>query len=340
MPDVVRPAALRPGDTIAIVSTSWGGAGLLPERFGRAVGALKALGYAVRVMPYAEGVSDGVRDFVSGSVEERLADVHGAFADPSVRGVLSAIGGDHCAQLLSGLDFELIAANPKVFCGYSDTTTLLHAIHARTGLVTMYGAAAIPEFGEVGGPDDVVVDQFQRVVGRAEPAGPLPRVPWQAVEPREVTDPAGRPRVRVDGEPRTVLRAGRASGPLLAGCLPSLRNLIGTPWQPDYRGRVLLVEPSNEPYDAQWADADLTHLRNAGLLDDLAALLVGRTVGWSPEQRTMLHGCVLDAARGFDYPVLGGVEVSHSAPLLTVPVGVLATVDGEDLTIDEPAVRA
>jgi muramoyltetrapeptide carboxypeptidase len=337
MPELIRPPALRPGDTIAIVSTSWGGAGLLPERFQRAVGALESLDYEVRVMPNAEGVSDGVRDFVSGSVEERLADLHAAFADRSIRGVLSAIGGNHCAQLLADLDFDLVAANPKVFCGYSDTTTLLHAIHARTGLVTMYGAAAIPEFGEVGGPDAEVVEQFQRVVGRPEPAGALSRVSWQSGEERQVSDPEGRPRVRVEGEPRVALRAGSASGPLLTGCLPSLRNLIGTPWQPDYRGRVLLVETPEVPYDPEWADADLTHLRNAGLLDGLAALVVGRSDGWTTEQVAMLHGCVLDAVRGFDYPVLGGVEVSHSAPLLTVPIGVRVSVDG-DLTIVEPAV--
>lgn len=323
---------------MAIVSTSWGGARLLPERFERGVAALKALGLTVRVMPNAQGTGWGLRDWVSGSPEQRLADLHEAFADPAVDAVLSAIGGEHSAQLLEGLDLDLVRANPKVFCGYSDTTTLLHALHARTGLVTFYGAALLPEFGEVGGPDPEVVEGFRRAAGVAEAAGAVPRVAWQATEPRQVSDREGRPRVRHPGEPRIALRPGRASGRLLPGCLPSLRALVGTPWQPEYTGRVLLVETPEAPYEPESADADLTHLRNAGLLRGLAALVVGRTDGWTAAEVSQLHECVLDAVRGYGYPVLAGVECGHSAPLLTLPVGVEATVDSEELVIDEPAV--
>lgn len=338
MTGAVLPRALPPGGHIAVVSTSWGGIGELSARSARGVAALEQLGYRVTLMPHAAGTSDGLRDWVSATAQERLADLHAAFADPAVDLVLSAIGGNHSAQLLEGLDLDLIRANPKAFCGYSDTTTLLQAIHAGTGLVTFYGPALLPEFGEIGGPDAEVVEQFQRVLGTAEPAGPLPVVPWQATEDRAVTDAAGRPRERVAGEPRRLLRPGGAAGPLLAGCLPSMRHLVGTPWQPDCAGRVLVLETPEAPYDAELADADLTHLRNAGLLVDLAALVVGRTEGWSPAQVGALHGCVLDATRGYDYPVLAGVEVTHSAPLLTVPIGVPARVDGLDLVIEDAAV--
>ena len=110
---LVRPRAVSPGDTVAVVSTSWGGAGLLIERFHRGVQALESLGYEVRVMPQALGTSDGVREWVSGTREERLQDVHAAFEDPEVTCVLSAIGGNHSAQLLEGIDFETIRSNPK-----------------------------------------------------------------------------------------------------------------------------------------------------------------------------------------------------------------------------------
>lgn len=333
------PPALGPGDTIAVVSPSWGGAGLLRDRRDRAVSALRRLGYEVRLMPHAAGVTDGTRDWVSGSRAERLADLHDAFADPAVGGVLAAIGGQHSAQLLDGLDLDLVRTHPKVFCGYSDITSLHHALHARTGLVTFYGPALLPEFGEVGGPDEEVVAHFRRVVGRPDVSGPLPRVPWQADEPRQVTDPEGRARARHAGEPRTVLRAGEGSGPLLAGCLPSVRGLVGTPWQPSYAGRVLVLEAPEAPYSPEDADTDLTHLRNAGLLEGLAGLVVGRTDGWPERDRDLLHACVLDAVRGYDYPVLAGVECTHSAPQLTLPLGVPARIVGEDLVLEGPAVR-
>jgi muramoyltetrapeptide carboxypeptidase len=176
---IVRPLALRRGDTIAIVSTSWGGPGLLRERFERGIDALGKLGYRTRVMKNARAVSDGVRDWLAGSRDQRLADLHDAFEDPEVQCVLSAIGGNHSAQLLEGLDLDLIREHPKLFCGYSDTTTLLLALHGRTGLVTVYGPALLPEFGEIGGPGAEVVDWFERVTS-PEPAGELPSIPWQA----------------------------------------------------------------------------------------------------------------------------------------------------------------
>lgn len=75
-----------------------------------------------------------------------------------------------------------------------------------------------------------------------------------------------------------------------------------------------------------------------GLLAGLSALVVGRTPGWDDSQIAQLHACVLDAVAGYDYPVLAGVECTHSAPLLTLPIGVLATVDGEELVVEEAAV--
>ena len=153
------------GDTIGVVSPSWGGAGLLADRFERGLVALESLGYEVRVMPNARKVADGGRDWVAGSIADRVSDLHAAFRDSAIRCVLSAIGGNHSAELLQQLDFELLAAHPTLFCGYSDTTSLLLALHARIGLVTVYGPALLPEFGEMGGPDAEVVKQFTRLTG-------------------------------------------------------------------------------------------------------------------------------------------------------------------------------
>jgi muramoyltetrapeptide carboxypeptidase LdcA involved in peptidoglycan recycling len=335
----VRAPVFGRGDTIAVVSTSWGGAGLLGERFARGIEALAKLGYRVKVMSNARAVSDGVRDWVAGGRDARLADLHDAFADLEVRCVLSAIGGNHSAQLLEGLDLDLIREHPKLVCGYSDTTTLLLALHARTGLVTIYGPALLPEFGEIAGPDPEVVDWFERVASSTVPAGALPRIPWQAVEDRAVSDAEGRARRRKNPEPRLILRGGAAQGRLLVGCLPSIRTLIGTPWEPDWKGALLVIETPESPYDPAWADADLAHLRNAGILASIAGLAVGRTDGWSQAEQAQLHACVLDSCRDYDYPVVAGIECSHAAPLLALPIGVAARLDGDQLIIEEAAVR-
>jgi muramoyltetrapeptide carboxypeptidase len=329
------PPALSSGDTIAIVSPSWCGPAELPAAYRRGLAALRAHGYDVRVMAHAEGR----RGWVSGTPQERVADLHDAFADPDVRAVLCTIGGLHSAQLLPLLDFDLIAANPKIFCGYSDITSLHLAIHGMTGLVTFYGPAVIPQWGAVGGPLDYMVDHFAQVVEGPQPAGALPRADFEIQDTDfERAERTGEPLRRSPSRPREVLRSGRASGPLVAACLPVARNLLGTPWQPDVGGHVLVLETPEQPYDPETADADLTHLRLAGWLDGLAALVLCRPYGFTDEQTELLHEALMEQVALWDYPVIARVEGGHTDPLPTFPLGVGVEVDGDEIVFQQPAV--
>jgi muramoyltetrapeptide carboxypeptidase len=329
------PPALSRGDTVAIVSPSWCGPAELPAAYRRGLAALRAHGFEVRVMAHAEGR----RGWVSGTPQERVADLHVAFADPDVRAVLCTIGGLHSAQLLPLLDFDLIAANPKVFCGYSDITSLHLGIHSMTGLVTFYGPALIPQWGAVGGPLDYVVEHFAHVVEVPQPAGALPRADFEVQDTDfERAERTGEPLRRSPARPREVLRSGRASGPLVTACLPVARNLIGTPWQPDVSGHVLVMETPEQPYDPETADADLTHLRLAGWLDGLAALVLCRPYDFTDEQTEQLHEALMEQLAPWDYPVIARVEGGHTDPLPTFPLGVDVEVDGDEIVFQEPAV--
>lgn len=283
--------------------------------------------------------AEGRRGWVSGTPQERVADLHDAFSDPQVRGVLCTTGGLHSAQLLPLLDFDLIAANPKVFCGYSDITSLHLAIHSVTKLVTFYGPAVIPQWGAVGGPLDYMVDHFARVVERPEPAGSLPSADFEIHDTDfGRAERTGQPLQRTPSRPREVLRGGRARGPLAAACLPVARNVIGTPWEPDLEGRVLVLETPETPYDPETADADLTHLRLAGWLDGLAALVLCRPYGFTDAQTEQLHEALMAHLAHRDYPVIARVEGGHTDPLPTFPLGVTVDVNNTDLTIHETAV--
>jgi muramoyltetrapeptide carboxypeptidase len=117
-----------------------------------------------------------------------------------------------------------------------------------------------------------------------------------------------------------------------------MRNLIGTRWEVDTFGRILILEPPEAPYDPELADADLAHLRLAGCLDGLAGLAIGRSDGWSATQLDQFHEAVLDAVRHTAYPVIAGVECTHSAPMMTVPIGCAGQIVGDDLIVTEAAV--
>lgn len=335
-PEPILPPALRPGDTVAVVSPSCPGAAFLHNEMRRGVQALRDMGFQARLMPNAQGRSG----WVSGSVQQRLDDLHQAFLDPTVGAVLYSMGGNHSAQLLQGLDFDLIAAHPKVFCGYSDATTLLTAVSETTGLVTFYGPALIPQFGELPVPYPETVEHFLRVVTRPEAAGPCPVIPYQITDLDYARrEREHRPRDRSAGPPRRVLRNGTATGPSLVACLPSLPHLLGTPWHPDTAGRVLFLETPEPPYSVADADADLWHLRNAGVFADVAAVVVGRTIGWTAREVSAFDEALLACLPDRQLPVLVDLEFGHTNPIITIPNRVETLVDGTNLTITAPAVR-
>jgi muramoyltetrapeptide carboxypeptidase len=118
------------------------------------------------------------------------------------------------------------------------------------------------------------------------------------------------------------------------------RNLIGTPWEPDMSGRVLVLETPEKPYDPEFGDADLTHLRLAGWLDHLAALVLCRPYDFSDEQTEQLHEPLMGHVGQWDYPVIARMEGGHTDPLPTFPLGVTVELDGTDLVFREPAVSA
>src|SRR6185437_16519471 len=216
----MQPRALRPGDTIGILAPSWGGPAAFPHRVERGLSALHALGYRTRVAPHAFGDAG----YVSATPEERVADLHDLFADPDVKTIMAAIGGDHACHLLPLIDWELIRRNPKVFIGFSDITVLNLAIYSQTGLGTFNGPALMTDLAEFPQPYPYTMELMQRVLCRPEPAGVIePAFEWT----EEFLDWSGRldltrPRVMQPSPGWRSLKAGRAAGPLVGGCLESL----------------------------------------------------------------------------------------------------------------------
>jgi muramoyltetrapeptide carboxypeptidase LdcA involved in peptidoglycan recycling len=326
---LIRPPALASGDIVAVVSPSAGKLGQYVERADRGLRNLERLGLRTVVMPHARKTGR----WVSAPIEERVADLHEAFADPRIRGIVSAIGGRGSAQLLPYLDYDLIAANPKIFCGYSDSTALHTAIRRRTGLVTFYGPSVLMEFAEF--PDILpeTARGFVDAVTRPAPLGLISPFDTIIFESSDWDTAIGRRRAPCPS-PR-VLRAGSGSGPLAGGCLPVLCELLGTPWAPDLHGAVVLLDTPQKPYDAGQAMTHLGQLANAGLLDSAAAIVIGWP--WSADLDDDLAELVGTLVSG-DFPILFGMPFGHTSPMVTMPLGVRASLDGARFWVEDPAV--
>jgi muramoyltetrapeptide carboxypeptidase len=271
----------------------------------------EARGYRVKL---GEHVLDR-DDYVAGDARERAADLGAMFADPEVDVVQCLQGGYGSAQVIPYLDFDVIAANPKPFVGFSDITALHVAIRQRTGLATFYGNGLLG----VGDPETTAFSKERLLhVLRGNDAGEVPRNP---------DDPYVRP-----------IRGGKVTAPLAGGCLWLLMQTLGTPWEIDLEGTILFFEDYYlPPYQA---DGILTQLAHSGKLAEVRGVVVGdmekcdwgdHPRGW-PRTRSIED--VLEVhLEPLGVPVLYKLPLGHGKHLATIPLGVTATLDADARTL-------
>lgn len=166
---MLKPPRLQRGDTVGIISPSWGGAGLFPHRVEQGIRQLNELGFKVRLAEHALSHIS----YVSDTAENRAKDIQSMFNDPEVKAIVAAIGGDHACHLLPHLDFEAIRSHPKIFMGFSDVTVLNVAIWQLTGLVTFNGPALLTDFAEHPQMLAYTRDNFLKMVSSGAPPGKI-----------------------------------------------------------------------------------------------------------------------------------------------------------------------
>lgn len=327
-PEPVFPKALQPGMTVAIVTPSSPGGGLADTDWG--VEIVKALGFKPKVFPH---VGEATK-YLAGPDEHRAADLNAAFADPSVDAIFCLHGGYGASRILPLLDYESIKKNPKVLLGYSDITALLNAIHRLTGLVTFHG----PTGSEV--PTDYTLASFRKVLMTAQPAGRVAEPPAPKGPPREIF---------VDKENWIYkLAPGKGKGRLVGGNISVFSTLVGTPFEPELKGRILFLEEVGE--DPYRIDRWLTQFLLTGKLSGLAGVALGKFSQCTPGDYKPSYGgqgqwtwqeVCKDRFGKLGIPVVANLVFGHVPDKATLPVGVMAELDGDagTLTLLEAAVR-
>lgn len=325
-PPTIKPRALRPGDTIGIVSPSWFGGDQFIARARRGIALLESLGYRVRVAEHAFNTHGHISD----TAENRVADLHAMFADPEVAAILCTIGGDHSCHLLPLIDWEVICANPKIFMGFSDITVLNNAIRARTGLVTFNGPALLTDWAEYPSMPEISRDMALSILTEPRSFGDLLAASEWTDEFLDwgTGEDLTRRRAHQPSEGWRWIHPGVAEGPLIGGCIESLQHLRSTPWWPDCDGAILILETSEERPSAEKLDGMLMDYENMGVFDRLAGLLVARPYGMSPPEKEAIWEVVRERTERFGFPVVGNLDIGHTTPLLTLPLGCRTRIDG------------
>ncbi|MBU1306787.1 MAG: LD-carboxypeptidase [Alphaproteobacteria bacterium] len=330
------PRHLRAGDVVATVSPSWGGPGVFPQRYAAGKRQLEEA-FGVKVVEMAHTLAPD--DYVSVHPEARAADLMAAFADPGIAGIISTIGGDDCIRLLPHLDLDVIRANPKVFLGFSDTTSL-HLACLQAGLRSFYGPSIMAGFGENGGMHAYTVEALRKALFRPEPIGLVPdNIEGWTAERLDWADPAlqsQKRQLQPAGRPKVLQGRGQVSGPLLGGCAEVLEMVKGTPWWPRlemWRGAILFYETSEDAPPAKFIRYWLRNYAAQGILPLLAGILIARPdpLGDQGYQEALEVAVIEGLAEAglSQMPVLSGLDFGHTQPMLTLPYGATARIDCE-----------
>ncbi|WP_114945078.1 S66 family peptidase [Microvirga calopogonii] len=346
---LVKPRALKAGDRIAIVSTSWGGPATFPHRYEAGKAYLAELfGLEPIDMPHA------LRDaaWLDRNPQARADDIHAAFADNSIKGVIASIGGDDAIRLIPYIDLNVIADNPKIFLGYSDPT-VLHFGCLKAGLGSFYGPTIMAGFAENGGMHAYTEKALRKVIFQTGPIGEIePNSEGWTVERLPWKDPANQSRRRTltpSTGPRILQGTGIARGQLIGGCAEVLEMLKGSDWWPpaDYwNSAILFYETSEEAPPASHVLRWLRNFAAQGILPRLSGIVLGRPGGQTDEAyRREQEKAVLRALAeaGLQHlPVLAECDFGHTDPMTTLPYGVTAEIDcsRSRLTLLEPGVTA
>lgn len=340
----IVPAPLQKGDTIAFISPSLRLNSIYEKALDRARLHLRKLGFRT-ITIYNEDEPEDFNDQIS----QRCEEIHSAFRDPEVKAILTTVGGCTAHELLPHLDYQLIKSNPKIFCGYSDTTSLHFGIYTQTGLRTFYGPMAIYPLGEHPEPLLFTIDNFLRVVTGlgSQAVGGLPHSPeFSPAFTKFWAQPNVLVRRRMqENYGWRWLRPGNAKGRILGGCLETMMNMPGTKFWPDFNDKILLLEtsvgenPSNG-VPLEMVRAQLATLRNLGVFWRITGLVIGRPYGYDARQKAKFDRTVLEQTRDMTFPILVDVDVGHTDPILTIPLNVLASLNSEEnsWSILEPTV--
>ncbi|MGI4875843.1 MAG: S66 family peptidase [Janthinobacterium lividum] len=329
---LVKPKALQPGDKVAVISLSWGGAGELPARYEQGKKQLQAT-FGLEVVETTHALKSA--QWLSDNPRARAQDLMEAFADPTIKAIISTIGGDDSCRILRYIDLEIIRQNPKIFLGFSDST-ITHLLCLKAGFTSFYGTSLLVGFAENGGMFPYQIADIQRTLFSANAVGAVP--PNEAGWTSELLDWSDSSlqhtnRKLVPSAGWNFLQGDHlVQGRLIGGCLEALESLKGTAFWPSpaqWTDAILFFETSEvrpEPDYFRWW---LRNYAQQGILHAAKGILLGRpdNNAYVQEYNAELRK-VLGEEGLTDLPVITEMDFGHTSPVFTLPYGVLAQIDG------------
>lgn len=287
---MIKPQRLMKGDTVGIIAPA------SPPDQNQLIKSIEFLHELGLHIKFGKHITKRNK-YLAGEDEQRLEDLHEMFLDDEVKGIFCARGGYGSARFASFIDYQLIREHPKIFWGYSDITFLHHAIWKKTGLVTFHGPMLASDIG-------------------IEDVHPMTkRFFYQLFHPVTIV-------YTEDISPLETIVEGEGEGILVGGNLSLLVSTLGTPFEIDTKGKILVLEDINER--PQSVDRMLNHLLMAGKLTEAEGILIGDFYG---EELSQINEVINDYLLKANRPAMKGFQFGHCSPNISIPLGVKAILN-------------
>lgn len=308
----IKAPRLKQGDTIGLIAP---GSYIDQSELEDSIRNLEELGFKTY---FTDNILERY-GYLAGTDRQRSEDINHMFGNDEVAGIVCTRGGYGCNRILPDLDYDLIRQNPKVLVGYSDITSLLYALYAQTGLVTFHGPVGISTFNEYS------VDYLEKMM-MSDSKG-LQLLSAEA-------------NLKKDSDAYEIytITKGKAQGDLIGGNLSIAASLLGTPYDVDYKDKILYLEDiGEEPYRI---DRMLTELLLAGKLDEVSGIALGVFIDCEVKKNKpsfskslTLKEVFIDRLAGLGVPVVYGLSFGHISSKYTLPFGSRAELDTETRSI-------
>lgn len=322
----ITPEKLQKGDKVMIVAPATSLKLISAECRKIAEERLNALGLKC---VFAHNTTDENFDMAASScVEKRVADVHEAFADTSVKAVLTVLGGFNSNQLLDYIDFDLIKKNPKIFMGFSDITALHAAIYAKTGLITYYG----PHYSSLGmkkGCEYTVENAVKMLFENGEHEL-LPSNEWS--DDKWFINQEDREFIKNEGWWQ--IAKGSAEGKIIGGNLCTFILTLGTSYRPAFEENTILFIEDDAMSEAAVFDRNLQALISQKDFKNVKGLVIGRFQKGSEISRQRLE-FLLDKRELKNMPIIANIDMGHTTPIATIPLGGKARIENGRIFIKD-----
>ncbi len=321
------------GDTIAVLSPSWGGPSRYPHVFDMGLKNIQDT-FGLKIKEFETARMDA--DMTYRNPKLRAEDLNRAFADPEVSGIFASIGGDDSVRILPYLDIETILANPKVFMGYSDTAVLLSYLCSK-GMVTYNGPAVMAGFAQLKHLPSELVTHLIDILFSPTPSYVYKPYPSWANQYVDWNSPGydGVRQLEDNAEGWNWLQgSGLHHGTLFGGCIEVFEFLKGTRFWPQegfFEGKILFFETSEEKPTVSNVKYFLRNYGSMGVLDQISGLLFGRARSYSEQEKAELRKVIVEVVAGEfgrdDIPIITNMDFGHTDPQFVMPLGIRAELD-------------